>query len=200
MKPTYLKHFVKYTAAFAAYALSAGLALSQQQGTTPDPKQNSSNRVFQVPSSDVRFLSGDSWKQGTQKFRLFGVQSCIRGTYYTDNGGQKQDCGTVSLSVFAAIVRDTKPACSPVAQVKSDRLGEPATILVVCSARIGKEAPDLGTILIRQGFAFAAFSNDAKPVYIPYAVAEAAAKQEKIGLWAFSDMPHPNSVLFRETK
>lgn len=128
--------------------------------------------------------------------RLYGVQSCVRGTSYTDSGGAKQDCGLVSLAMLAAIVRDTKPTCSPVAQISSSVPAEPPTILAICSAHIGDKSLDLGTVLITQGFAFAALANNAKPVYMPYLVAEATAKQAKAGLWAFADLPHPNLVLF----
>jgi endonuclease YncB( thermonuclease family) len=82
------------------------------------------------------------------------------------------------------------------AQLPSSVPQEGPTILVVCSAHVGDKSLDLGTVLITQGFAFAAFSNDAKPVYMPYLVAEATAKQAKAGLWAYPDMPHPNLVLF----
>lgn len=160
------------------------------------PATTASAQVFRIPENNVSFLTGDTWQQGRQKLRLYGIQSCIRGTTYTDKSGLKQDCGTVSLAVLAAMVRDTKPACSPIAQLPSAKQGEEPTILVVCSSHVGDQSLDLGTVLITQGFAFAAFSNDAKPVYMPYLVAEATAKQSKVGLWAYSDMPHPNLVLF----
>lgn len=160
------------------------------------PKTSASAQVFRIPENNVSFLTGDTWQQGSQKLRLYGIQSCIRGTTYTDKSGLKQDCGTVSLAMLAAIIRDTKPTCSPIAQLPAAKAGEEPTILVVCSSHVGDQSLDLGTVLITQGFAFAAFSNDAKPVYMPYLVAEATAKQSKAGLWAYSDMPHPNLVLF----
>jgi hypothetical protein len=46
----------------------------------------------------------------------------------------------------------------------------------------------------------AAFSNDAKPVYMPYLVAELAAKNRETGLWAAPDLPHPNLILFGALK
>lgn len=182
---------------FTIAALCVALtAVSSHAQETEGPKTNASAQVFRIPESNVSFLTGDTWQQGNQKLRLYGIQSCIRGTIYTDKSGLKQDCGTVSLAMLAAIIRDTKPTCSPIAQLPAAKLGEEPTILVVCSSHVGDQSLDLGTVLITQGFAFAAFSNAAKPVYMPYLVAEATAKQSKVGLWAYADMPHPNLVLF----
>ncbi|TDQ18186.1 thermonuclease family protein [Phyllobacterium brassicacearum] len=174
-------------------ALSSTITTAQQ---TDQSRPEPAAQVFSIPQTGLSFLTGDTWQQGSQKMRLYGVQACIRGTLYTDNSGLKQDCGAVSLAMLAAMIRDTKPTCSPIAQLPSRTLQESATILVICSAHVGDKSLDLGTALITQGFAFAAFSNDAKPVYMPYLVAEATAKQSKAGLWAYPDMPHPNLVLF----
>lgn len=182
---------------FTIAALCVALTSVSSHAQEPEgPKTNGSAQVFRIPESNVSFLTGDTWQQGKQKLRLYGIQSCIRGTIYTDKSGLKQDCGTVSLAILAAIIRDTKPTCSPIAQLPAAKPGEEPTILVVCSSHVGDQSLDLGTVLITQGFAFAAFSNDAKPVYMPYLVAEATAKQSKAGLWAYADMPHPNLVLF----
>ncbi len=125
--------------------------------------------------------------------RLYGVQACIRGTVFTNQAGIKGDCGEASLSYLAAVIRDTAPSCTPIAQIA----GSPATIIVVCSTQVAGQTLDLGTILISQGFAFASFSNDAKPVYMPYLVAELTAKQNRRGLWASPDLPHPNTLIFK---
>lgn len=154
------------------------------------------SRTFVVPQSGVTFLTGDSWQQAGQTMRLYGVQACIRGTAYTDKSGQKQDCGAVSLAVLAAIVRDTKPTCAPIAQLMAPSPSQPSTILVICSAHIGNNALDVGTMLITQGFAFAALANTGKPVYLPYSISESIAQQSRAGLWAYADMPHPNRALF----
>jgi endonuclease YncB( thermonuclease family) len=151
--------------------------------------------LLDVPQSGVVFMTGDTWTQNGQTIRLYGVQSCIRGATFTNQSGGKADCGEASLSYLAALIRDTKPRCAPVAKI-----GQPPTALVVCSARIGASTLDLGTILITEGFAFAAFSNDARPVYMPYLVAELVAKNNRAGLWAAPDLPHPNPILFSAVK
>src|SRR5271170_1200103 len=142
--------------------------------------------VFDVPQVGVAFATGDTWTQNGRTMRLYGVQSCIRGTTFTNPMGAKADCGVASLAYLAAVMRDTRPRCAPVAQI-----GEEAAILVVCSAHIGLSTLDLGTILITEGFAFAAFNSEAKPVYMPYLVAETLARKSRAGLWAETDMPHP---------
>jgi endonuclease YncB( thermonuclease family) len=175
-----------------AYAVSASALRVPANAQDPQP----ASHTFVVPQSGVTFLTGDSWQQAGQTMRLYGVQACIRGTIYTDKSGQKQDCGAVSLAMLAAIVKDTKPTCAPVAQVMASAPGRPSTILVICSAHIGNKALDIGTMLITQGFAFAALENTGKPVYMPYSIEEGVAQGSRAGLWAYSDMPHPNRVLF----
>ena len=148
--------------------------------------------VFDVPQVGVAFSTGDTWTQNGRTMRLYGVQSCIRGTTFTNSMGAKADCGEASLAYLAAVMRDTRPRCATVAQI-----GKEVAILVVCSAHVGSSTLDLGTLLITEGFAFAAFDSEAKPVYMPYLVAENLAKKGRSGLWAAPDMPHPNSILFK---
>jgi hypothetical protein len=68
---------------------------------------------------------------------------------------------------------------------------------------VGALLLDLGTIVVRQGFAFASFAKDgdaAKPVYMPYMVAELGAKQARAGLWASASFPHPYAALSDSAK
>lgn len=180
----------KLFAALSVLTAIASYTLTNAQSAQPP------THVFAVPQTGVVFLTGDSWQQAGQTMRLYGVQACIRGTTYTNKSGQKQDCGAVSLAMLAAIVKDTKPACAPLAQLTAAASGQSSTILVICSAHIGNNALDVGTMLITQGFAFAAVANTGKPVYMPYSIAEALAQQSHAGLWAYPDMPHPNRMLF----
>lgn len=162
----------------------------------PSPSPGPGAQVFPVPQTGLTFLTGDTWIQNGQKLRLYGVQSCIRGTYFTNATGARLDCGEASLGMLAALVRDTSPTCSPIAQIPAASAVGTPTILIVCNAHVGAKTLDLGTVLITEGFAFASFTNEAKPVYMPYLVAELTAKHQHSGLWAYSDMPHPNFILF----
>jgi endonuclease YncB( thermonuclease family) len=151
--------------------------------------------IFQVPATGVSLSTGDSWSYGGHHYRLYGVQGCLRGTFFTDAKGQKTDCGEASLAYLAAILKDTHPVCAGLAQLSSPADPTDAAIIVVCGAKVGTTTLDLGTILITQGFAFAAYSKDGKPAYAPYVVAEQQAAQRKAGLWAYADLPRPNEVL-----
>ena len=182
---------------FIVAAILAGSSSVRAQ--TPRTQQPA-GQVFAIPQNGITFLTGDTWQQGAQEMRLYGIQACIRGTRFTNSVGTKQDCGEASLAVFAALVRDTKPTCSPIAQLPTSNIAKMPTVLVICTAHVGENSIDLGLVLITEGYAFAAFTNDAKPVYMPYLVAEAIAKKKKSGLWSFPDLPHPNIVILNALK
>ncbi len=134
--------------------------------------------------------SGDSWRDGERHFRLFGVQACLRGTFYTDKAGARRDCGEASLAVLAAYVKDTTPLCAQVARSAE-------TIFVSCYATIGGDRLDLANLMISSGFAFASLNGRGLPYHAPYAVAEQAAREKRSGLWQFEDVQHPAILLGR---
>jgi endonuclease YncB( thermonuclease family) len=146
--------------------------------------------VFDFPQAGVEFLTGDTWRIGGQTFRLYGVQSCIRGTAFTNVAGARTDCGEASLAYAAALVRDTRPRCTAVA-----RAGNPRIVYAVCAATVGRSTLDLGTILITEGFAFAAADANGNPINLIYAVAEGDAQRARRGLWAAPDLPYPTRIL-----
>ncbi|MBD9524237.1 thermonuclease family protein [Ensifer sp. ENS02] len=139
----------------------------------------------------VTLETGDTWIAEGKRFRLYGVQSCLRGTSYTDSHGQKRDCGEASLAVLAAYIKDTRPVCAPVAK-KDD------TAYVACYATVGNQRLDLANVLITSGYAFAALNGEGLPYHVPYAVAEQRARDERAGLWQFEDVQHPAILLSRE--
>ena len=176
-------------ALLCAIAIAAPCArLNAQQKAAPPAKLP----VFDIPLSGVTFETGDTWSQGGERFRLYGVQSCIRGTTFTNAAGRKGDCGETSLVYFAALIRDTRPRCTAIA-----RSGAPPVIYAVCAAHIGRTSLDLGTVLITQGFAFAAADAKGRAVNIAYAIAEADARAHRRGLWASIEFPYPNAILAR---
>jgi endonuclease YncB( thermonuclease family) len=136
----------------------------------------------------VTLESGNSWQDGGQDFRLFGMQGCLRGTFYIDKAGARRDCGEASLAVLAAYIADTKPVCAQVAQAA-------ATVFVSCYATIGADRLDLANLMISSGFAFASLDERGLPHHVPYAVAEQAAREKEIGLWQFDDVQHPAILL-----
>jgi endonuclease YncB( thermonuclease family) len=138
----------------------------------------------------VTLESGDSWIQQGRRYRLYGVQTCLRGTTYTDHAGQRRDCGEASLAVLAAYITDTHPVCATIS-------AQADTTYVACYATIGADRLDLANILIASGFAFAAVGVDGLPQHAPYAVVEQRAREKRVGLWQFDDVQHPAIVLGR---
>jgi endonuclease YncB( thermonuclease family) len=61
--------------------------------------------------------------------------------------------------------------------------------------KCGRSTLDLGTILITEGFAFAAADANGKPINFAYAVVEGDAQRARRGLWAATDLPHPTRIL-----
>ena len=148
-------------------------------------------------SEQATFLTGDTWTQGDTSFRLYGVQSCLRSTFFTNAHGIKRDCGEASATMLIALIRDLKPQCATVAAML-----QPKTNFVYCLATLtqGQHAGvriDLGTALISSGFAFAALTPAAKPVHEPYFVAQLVAQKARAGLWQFPDAPDPNAAILR---
>jgi endonuclease YncB( thermonuclease family) len=163
-------------------ALLVALAFGATPTTATPPEG-----YFQLKPG-VTLESGDSWRGGGQHFRLFGVQACLRGTFYTDKAGARRDCGEASLAVLAAYIADTKPQCAQVARSAE-------TVFVSCYATIGTDRLDLANLMISSGFAFASLDTRGLPYHAPYAVAEQTAREKSVGLWQFDDVQHPAILL-----
>ena len=136
----------------------------------------------------VSFETGDSWQYEDRKFRLFGVQACIRGTVYRAPDGAESDCGMQSIASLAALFSTGSIGCQPVGRAKDD------ATFVVCAAQLDNTTVDVGTALISSGAAFAAVFPSGAPVSAAYAVAESSARDKASGLWS-GTFAHPVSVL-----
>lgn len=174
-----------------ASALLCGLLAAE-----PAMAETAATDWFPVPPTSV-YQTGDSWTDGGVTYRVYGVQSCLRGTSFTNANGLKRDCGEASLAMLIALTRDLRPQCYAAARAPQEK-----TIFVFCVATrtIGAGAGsriDLGTALISTGYAFAALDPNGRPVHAPYFVAELAAQRAKAGLWAFADLPDPNLIILR---
>lgn len=144
-------------------------------------------------SQGAVFETGDTVVAGGKRIRLYGLQSCLRGTSYTDRSGTRRDCGEASIAVLASFVKDTKPVCTPVAEQND-------LAFVVCYATVGIERLDLAMMMITEGYGFATLKADGLPVHAPYAVAEQDARKKRRGLWRFSDVQHPAVFLSHAAK
>jgi endonuclease YncB( thermonuclease family) len=138
----------------------------------------------------VTLESGETWLDDGTRYRLYGVQSCLRGTTFTDKSGNTKDCGEASIAVLAAYIKDTSPICAPVAKTAS-------ITYVMCYATVGQQRLDLGTLLINAGYAFAALNAEGMPYQAQYAVIEQEARKKRAGLWQFDDVQHPSILLSR---
>lgn len=136
----------------------------------------------------MTLVSGDTWIAGDKRYRLLGVQSCLRGSQFTNAAGRRSDCGDAALALFGAFIKDTRPECAPIAAA-------PAITYVVCRATVAGRKIDLGTALIARGFAFAALDSGGMPVRPEYAVAEQGARERKAGFWRFPDVQHPGLLI-----
>lgn len=168
--------------------LSPGLAQTSQASGPPS---------WQPVATDSTFTTGDTWDSNGVRYRLYGVQSCLRGTTYTDHTGNRKDCGEASMFMLASLIQDLKPLCYAVAQTRDG-----STRFVICSAVLTRggnagKTLDVGTMLISSGFGFAALKPDGQPVNMGYAVAQNMAEEKRKGLWAFSDLPDPNAALLQ---
>jgi endonuclease YncB( thermonuclease family) len=137
--------------------------------------------------------TGDTWVSGGRRYRLYGLQSCLRGTGYTDAIGNRRDCGEASIAVLAAFVKDTRPACAPVA-------GRKDLTFVVCYALVGGQRLDLAMMMIGAGYGFASLNEAGMPISSTYAVAEQRARETRRGLWQFDDVHHPAILLSRAAR
>ena len=136
----------------------------------------------------VEFETGDTWNYEGRKFRLFGVQACLRGTVYHVPDGTEEDCGMRSIGSLAALFSTGTVACQPMGAANDD------ATFVVCAAELDGEMIDVGTGLISSGAAFAAVRPSGVVVLSSYAIAESVAKESNSGLWA-GQFIHPNALL-----
>lgn len=137
--------------------------------------------------------TGDTWMSSGKRYRLYGLQACLRGTTYTDASGSQRDCGEASIAVLAAFVKDTRPVCAAVA-------GSKDLTFAVCYALVGGQRLDLAMMMISEGYGFASLDSAGMPIYPAYAVAEQGAREARRGLWQFNDVQHPAILLSRAAR
>lgn len=173
----------------ALAVLSAAVAAGTDHATAQQPAVKTLP-AFRIPS-DAVFETGDSFTQGGRRYRLFGVQSCLRGTEIINERGLRRDCGEVSLAGFVGLARELNVACRLVG-------GDGAPVLaIVCTGEVKGRALDLGIALISEGLAFAAIDARGEPAHMAYFLAEQEAQKAKRGLWAYRDLPHPREIMRR---
>ncbi|QPB24275.1 thermonuclease family protein [Rhizobium sp. 007] len=150
-----------------------------QSGFTPFP-------------AEAQFETGDTWISGSRRYRLYGLQACLRGTAATISPGVVRDCGELNLIMAQALIRDARPVCTSIKEIDQNNA------VAVCQTTTGRRRYDLATYMIAQGWGFAAVDNAGHLIVPGYRVAEESARSARAGLWAYSDMPHPVSILTQQ--
>lgn len=143
-------------------------------------------------AAEAQFETGDTWISGGRRYRLYGLQACLRGTNVTISLGVVRDCGELNLIMAQALIRDTRPVCTSIKQIDQNNA------VAVCQTTTGQRRYDLATYMIAQGWGFAAVDNAGHLIVPGYRVAEESARSARAGLWAYPDMPHPVSVLTQQ--
>lgn len=187
-----------------AVALAALIAASQSYAQTPGQPQQTETQGrtlqwFPVPAN-ARFITGDTWEANGLTFRLYGVQSCLRGSFFTNAQGEKRDCGEASLAMLAAYIKDLAPQCFVITSDQAKRLVHVSCVAVLTKGAASGSRLDLGMTMVSTGWAFAALTAEGKAVHDPYLVGQLTAQKAKRGLWQFADTPDPNAVLMKALK
>ncbi|ANP90262.1 thermonuclease family protein [Rhizobium leguminosarum] len=139
--------------------------------------------------TQAQFETGDTWISGGRRYRLYGLQACLRGTNVTVSAGVIRDCGELDLIMAQALIRDTRPVCATIKNLDQNNA------VVACQTTTGRHRYDLATYMIAQGWGFAAVDSAGQLIVPGYRVAEESARSARAGLWAYSDLPHPVSIL-----
>ena len=140
-------------------------------------------------TSPIIYETGDSWSQQGRRYRLYGVQACIRGTAYVSASGAKGDCGAASVAMLAGLFENLLVNCTPVAP------GPDGVNIVICAGVSNDRSLDIGGAMISAGFAFAAEKPDGAPVNLAYFASEIRARADHAGLWGAASFTHPVQML-----
>ena len=73
--------------------------------------------------AQAQFETGDSWVSGGRRYRLYGLQTCLRGTSVTGTGDTVRDCGELNVIMTQSLIHDTKPVCMNVQEIDQNNAG-----------------------------------------------------------------------------
>lgn len=167
----------------------SAIPIQATQSDITSSASNTSSLAFSPFPANAQFETADTWVAEGRRYRLYGVQACLRGTRVTVPNGLARDCGELNIIMTQAIIRDTKPVCEDVKVIDQNNA------VVVCQTTSGEHRYDLATYLIAKGWGFAAIDDQGQLIVPGYRIAENSARAARAGLWASSDLPHPVSVL-----
>ncbi|MBY5827776.1 thermonuclease family protein [Rhizobium leguminosarum] len=159
----------------------------KSEGATAGSQESDRTQFVPFPVQ-AQFETGDTWLSAGRRYRLYGLQTCLRGTSVT-TPGVIRDCGELNLIMAQALIKDTKPVCATIKDLDQNNA------VVACQTTLGQRRYDLATYMIAEGWGFAAVDTSGHLIVPGYRVAEESARSARAGLWAYSDMPHPVAVL-----
>ncbi|MBX4925822.1 thermonuclease family protein [Rhizobium binae] len=165
------------------------IPIQAREGEVRTADQGGDQAGFVPFPAQAQFETGDTWVSGGRRFRLYGLQTCLRGTSVTISPGTVRDCGQLNLIMAQAVIKDTRPVCTTIKDLDEHNA------VVACQTTTGQRRYDLATYTIAKGWGFAAVDNTGHLIVPGYRVAEESARSVRAGLWVYSDMPHPVAVL-----
>lgn len=165
------------------------IPVQARQSEVRTANQGGDQAGFVAFPAQAQFETGDTWISGGRRFRLYGLQTCLRGTSVTVSPGVVRDCGELNLIMAQAMIKDTRPVCATIKDLDEHNA------VVACQTTTGQRRYDLATYMIAKGWGFAAVDNTGHLIVPGYRVAEESARSVRAGLWVYSDMPHPVAVL-----
>ncbi|MBY5551773.1 thermonuclease family protein [Rhizobium leguminosarum] len=169
------------------------IPIQAREGEVRTADQGGDQAGFVPFPAQAQFETGDTWISGGRRFRLYGLQTCLRGTSVTISPGTVRDCGQLNLIMAQAVIKDTRPVCTTIKDLDEHNA------VVACQTTTGQRRYDLATYMIAKGWGFAAVDNTGHLIVPGYSVAEESARSVRAGLWVYSDMPHPVAVLTGQT-
>ncbi|MFW8583915.1 thermonuclease family protein [Rhizobium beringeri] len=169
------------------------IPIQAREGEVRTADQGGDQAGFVPFPAQAQFETGDTWISGGRRFRLYGLQTCLRGTSVTISPGTVRDCGQLNLIMAQAVIKDTRPVCTTIKDLDEHNA------VVACQTTTGQRRYDLATYMIAKGWGFAAVDNTGHLIVPGSGVAEESARSVRAGLWVYSDMPHPVAVLTGQT-
>lgn len=123
-----------------------------------------------VDGNKTQIIDGDSFRIGTQEFRIYGVDAPEYRQSCKNAKGVSWACGRTSRRALEEILRKEEHNCIVRARDRFSRL------IVKCRSEAGK---DLGAKLVSEGFAISGQNFDETV----YATDERRAQQSSRGIW-----------------
>lgn len=129
-----------------------------------------SEEIIEINGQRATIIDGDSFKAEDAEFRIYGIDAPEYRQTCSDSSGNDWTCGKFARTGLDRILRSGGWTCTVRARDKFGRS------IVVCADATSQ---DLGSALVRQGFAVSGLNFDE----VIYAVEEDSAKKAKKGIW-----------------